>query len=38
MARKKRIGDAIKAGDAGTLKELLKDGKEKKIKIDSEVF
>lgn len=30
--------DAIKSSDAGTLKALLKDGKEKKIKIDSEVF
>ena len=33
-----QYSDAIKTGDADTLKALLKDGKEKKIKIDSEVF
>jgi len=34
----KQYSDAIRAKDADTLKALLKDGKEKKIKIDSEVF
>lgn len=38
MENLKQYSDAIKANDAETLRALLKDGKEKKIMIDSEVF
>ena len=38
IAQLKKYSDAIKDSDADTLRELLKDGREKKAIIDGEIF